>query len=247
MQEMRLREQPTATPASRPVAAPTPAQPSPATPTAPWTFAPPPAVATPEKKDRTPVLAAAGVLTLGIGALVAYLLLRERSKVIQGRGVATFLPLVRDAAFAANVPPEIMSGIVSAESNWNNSPNSNSAKCGVNCIASRVCAIGLAQVLPSTARDMGVTSDLCNPANSLIAGAKYIRRLYSKYGNWETAIRAYNAGPGNVDRGNVGSGTIAYADKVLREADRFKRQGLAGITRSAVRPRLFAPRPRFAA
>lgn len=159
------------------------------------------------------------------------------------QGRPALWPMVVDAANAANIPPAVLGGVVAAESSWSNKPNRHSADCKVGCIASGVCAIGLAQVLPSTAADVGVTGDLCDPRNNLLAGARYLRKLYSKYGNWPAALAAYNWGPGNVDRAlkdgrSFYSGSVAYADKVLAAASRYGGSALSGLAFMA-RPSLF--------
>ena len=59
-------------------------------------------------------------------------------------------------------------------------------------------AIGLGQLMPATARDMGV--DPFNPEQNLWGTAKYLRVGYDTFGDWTLALAAYNAGPGNVRR-----------------------------------------------
>jgi soluble lytic murein transglycosylase-like protein len=70
--------------------------------------------------------------------------------------------------------------------------------------------------MPGTAKELGV--DPWNPEQNLRGGARYLAQMYKKYGDWRTALMAYNAGPGNVDAGRIPKSTIAYADKILREA-----------------------------
>lgn len=59
-------------------------------------------------------------------------------------------------------------------------------------------AIGLAQLMPGTARDLGV--DPHNPRENLRGGATYLKQQYQTFGNWRLALAAYNAGPGAVDK-----------------------------------------------
>lgn len=79
-------------------------------------------------------------------------------------------------------------------------------------------AIGLTQVLPSTASEMGI-DDLSNPLHNLDAGARYLSLLLKRFeGDLELALAAYNAGPGSVERfGGMPpySETQRYVDKVL--------------------------------
>jgi soluble lytic murein transglycosylase-like protein len=57
--------------------------------------------------------------------------------------------------------------------------------------------MGLAQLMPATARDLGV--DPANPIANLNGGARYLRYLLDEFdGNVEKALAAYNAGPARV-------------------------------------------------
>lgn len=213
-----------------------------------------------------------------MGAAIVWLIATAEAKRKQKQGEAAYMPFVRDAARAANVPPAMLAGIVTAESSWSNlpiqppinpisrakwkclnasgNPISCSEKFGTSCITSSAGAVGLTQVLPSTA-NMPAES-LCDPANAMIAGARYLRSLYTKYSRnnpedraWYLAALAYNQGPGNVDgylKSNVvaenanrladGSITVTkkgteYAKKVIGAADEYRSQGVAGLGAAA--------------
>lgn len=66
-----------------------------------------------------------------------------------------------------------------------------------NVITSSAGAIGIMQLMPGTASDEGVNP--YDPEQNFAGGEAYLQQLYAKYGDWPTALAAYNWGPGNVD------------------------------------------------
>ena len=97
-----------------------------------------------------------------------------------------FLQIARRAAAQHGVPTELFLRLVQQESGWN--PRARSVKG----------AIGLAQLMPQTARDLRV--DPTDPAQNLEGGARYLRAQFDTFGSWRLALAAYNAGPGAVIR-----------------------------------------------
>lgn len=70
---------------------------------------------------------------------------------------------------------------------------------------SRAGAAGLWQFMPGTAKGLGLeinslVDERRDPVRSSEMAAKYLKQLYSIYGDWSLAIAAYNCGPGNVNK-----------------------------------------------
>lgn len=105
-----------------------------------------------------------------------------------GRYRGTYLPMAKAAARKHGVPEDLFARLVQQESNWN--PNARSHKG----------AIGLAQLMPGTARQLGV--DPTDPRANLDGGARYLREQYERFRSWRLALAAYNAGPEAVEKHN---------------------------------------------
>lgn len=103
-----------------------------------------------------------------------------------GKYRGKYLSMARKAAQRHNVPEELFLRLVQQESNWN--PNAKSHKG----------ALGLAQLMPATARSLGV--DPHDPYENLDGGAKYLAKQYRKFKSWRLALAAYNAGPDAVKK-----------------------------------------------
>ena len=94
--------------------------------------------------------------------------------------------LISQVAREQNIDQTLLRAVVEAESDYNQFE------------VSKTGAKGLMQLMPGTAKEMGV-ADPFDPHQSLTGGAKYLNQMIKKYGgNLELALAAYNAGPGKV-------------------------------------------------
>lgn len=98
----------------------------------------------------------------------------------------TLEQIFEEAAATYCVPKDLLKAIAKAESDFN--PNATSG----------AGAQGIMQLMPATAKGLGVT-DAYDPYQNIMGGAKYISQMLEKFnGNVKLALAAYNAGPNNV-------------------------------------------------
>lgn len=103
-------------------------------------------------------------------------------------GAETYQAEITAAAKKYNLPEKLITSVIKQESNFNASATSAAG------------ASGLMQLMPATASYLGV-SDRFDPAQNIMGGAKYLRQMLDQFdNNVETALAAYNAGPGNVKK-----------------------------------------------
>lgn len=100
----------------------------------------------------------------------------------------TIEPLIDENARRNGLSPDLLRAIIRRES------------AGRPCAVSPKGAMGLMQLMPLTARDLGVSNPF-EPAQNIAAGSRMLKDLLTRYdGDLSLALAAYNAGPGAVDR-----------------------------------------------
>lgn len=125
-----------------------------------------------------------------------------------------FNNIIKEASQKYGVEEELVRAIIKQESGFN--PNA------VSCAGAQ----GLMQLMPETAKGLGV-ADPMDPRDNVMGGVKYIKQMLDRYdGNKTKALAAYNAGPGNVDHyGGVPpfSETQNYVNNILSMYQEYKK------------------------
>jgi soluble lytic murein transglycosylase-like protein len=132
---------------------------------------------------------------------------------VSSRKSAPYEAAISEQARRQGVAEDLVRAVIQVESAFNPSAVSHKG------------AMGLMQLMPATARDLGVTNPF-DPEQNIRGGVKYLKQLLDRYGNnVELALAAYNAGMGNVEKyGDVPpfKETRNYVDKITRAAPPVK-------------------------
>ena len=187
---------------------------------------PPVASGIPSAPDATPTLeteAADEAIVQQILArfAVRHTALPERERIRLARAIVF-------EARAFGLEPDLVMAVIEVES------------AGYHLAQSHVGALGLMQLLPATGKELAGKLDiewmgpdtLFDPIINVRLGTAYLRELSDRYdGNVETALAAYNWGPGRIDRRIRRGATVPslYIEQVKRAADRY---ALVSTTRS---------------
>jgi len=131
----------------------------------------------------------------------------ENSKQVSIQGTIEYS--ISRASRKYDLPSELIRGVIKAESDFQVRAESSAG------------ALGLMQLMPSTAEELGV-KDAFDIDQNIDAGSRYLKSMLKRFGNdTRKALAAYNAGPGTVERydGNVPyKETRRYVEKVLEFA-----------------------------
>lgn len=132
----------------------------------------------------------------------------------------SFDDIILRAAKEYNLDPSLIKAVIQTESSFN-----------ANAVSSAG-AQGLMQLMPGTARGLGVNNSF-DPEQNIFGGTAYIRQQLDRFGDIRLALAAYNTGPGRISSLNIknandaneyskiSSGVRGYVDKVLKNYRNF--------------------------
>ena len=128
---------------------------------------------------------------------------------------------VEYAARSTGLDPALIRAVIQTESSFRSNAVSSAG------------AQGLMQLMPGTARELGVT-DPFDPLQNVMGGSTYLAKQLKRFGDVRLALAAYNTGPGRVGRYDItdaddpeqyeriSSGVRGYVNKVLKYYDQYK-------------------------
>jgi soluble lytic murein transglycosylase len=162
------------------------------------------------------------LLALLVGGVSLYALETEPAWYLRVRYPLEYEQLVRGHADNYGLQPQLLAAVIYQESKFDASAVSRSG------------AVGLMQLLPSTAQGIADRTgghgwherDLLKPELNVRYGAWYLRHLLDKYDDERTALAAYNAGQGQVDEWRERGVAIQFAETrhYVENVQRLKRR-----------------------
>lgn len=119
---------------------------------------------------------------------------------------------IHNAARKYNLPSNLLRGVIRAESNFQ-----------VNAV-SHAGARGLMQLMPQTAKELGVDNPF-NIEQNIDGGARYLRKMLDNFGgDLKVALAAYNAGPGAVEKYGGQIPPYQETEQYIKRVLRFSKQ-----------------------
>lgn len=115
--------------------------------------------------------------------------------------------------YCPSCPPSLVTSLVNTESSGNQFSSSGAP------LTSSAGAIGLFQLMPATAAGLSVNPN--DPTQNIQGGLTLLQQLYNQYGDWTTALEAYNEGSGNLAKQLAAGQTpvsAGYASGILSAA-----------------------------
>lgn len=157
-------------------------------------------------------------------------------RAVQPADRTSFDSIIEREASANRIPVDLVRAVIQVESNFNTRARSSEG------------AMGLMQLMPGTAAELGVQNPY-DPAQNIRGGVAYLRQLLDRYGTEELALAAYNAGPEAVGRyGNrvpPYSETRNYVQRITsRDSAGGTAAGRSTPTRNAAKAQVLPPAPR---
>lgn len=119
----------------------------------------------------------------------------------------SYRSLIEAEAIRQGVPVSIALAVAEQESAFNPNARGSSGE------------IGLFQLMPATAAGLGV--DPYDIDDNIRGGVSYLAQNFARFGNWDEAIAAYNAGPSRVANANIPSSTRSYVSEVLERVQNW--------------------------
>ena len=151
---------------------------------------------------------------------------------VQAADTSTIKATIVKHAIEMGVDPAIALSIARTESGYRHEARSSHG------------AVGVFQVMPSTARRMGFNAYVLN--DNIKAGIMYYKMMYKMFGSMELALAAYNAGPGNVKRYRAVppyAETKRFVSKIMADYHHLKANPDPAMKAAAKKAVSSAPKP----
>jgi soluble lytic murein transglycosylase len=161
------------------------------------------------------------LLLLALGGAVGWVVRSEPDWYLRARYPLKYEQSIRASAKAHDLDPALLASVVYVESRFDPDAHSDAG------------AVGLMQLLPETAEGIAlrtggtsfVVDDLRDPDLNIRYGSWYLDHLLERYGSVDSALAAYQAGQGNVDRWLASSAGIRFPETraYVSEVERVRR------------------------